>query len=340
MALVIDIESVPKPHAEILAAMPDAIKNPFCPEAIRNPVEPDWKGDCPAYSLPGLLEKQTAARAEFDAIKSVPDAKGFDKIKATLDKADAAVTDAEAKRAAWIKEKSEAWKSKNSAALAKFNFDADEARLKFIGGAALDARLCHVKLIGVRDTWKGSTTIFVFEPDKAKVEALIAFAKKGHRGKAVIIAPAMLEKQNLKAFFASFQKAMNTARVITREGLEGGHSETLPDCVTYFGNTWDFPLMYRKAWILGLPIEPMFRRGRYFTDRMIDLHELWQMGDNRLSVGGLDGLAAALDVPVAKLGDGASFHKFYDADPTDGLAYLLGDLDVTEESARRMGVSL
>lgn len=306
--IICDIESVPM-SAEILQAkMPESLRKPEMPENIANPEPPNFNDGCPAYA----------------SIKD-DDLRGQ-------------------KRSAWVEAKRQKWEAMTQDARQKWELGIIEGRTKFVQDAALDARLGHAKLIGMKDVENNISTVFVWENDPAQIKRINAWLASlstiqygddkpmpvvNNLGRIDVRIYAS-EDEKLRAFFAVFKHKM--------EGDAFEVYRTQGQCVTYYGNTFDFPFLYRRAWMLGVPQVPLYRRGRYWDDRMVDLRDCWTMGDRNESSGGLDNMSAALGYDRAKLHDGANFHRFYQEDPSEGLVYLLNDLSCTEYSARKMGI--
>lgn len=302
-SFVIDCETIPQ-CAEILQAkMPEELRNPVMPENIANPEPPNWSEACPKYA-------------------SIKDP-----------------TDRAAKMITWVREKEEKWKASTQDARQKWELGIVERKTKFTQDAALDARLGHAKLIGIKDVEADISTVFVWENDITQLSRILAWTRDRKDGAdelgKIVVRAHKEEGAMLKAFFAAFKDAMEPDPF---NDPSASFTERNAQCVTYYGNTFDFPFLYRRAWMLGIPQPPLYRRGRYWDDRMVDLRDSWIMGDRNESSGGLDNMAAALGYDRAKLHDGASFHKFYQEDPSEGLAYLLNDLEATAFSGRKMGI--
>lgn len=243
----------------------------------------------------------------------------------------ASAKDREEKRAAWIFAKAAKWQeaqveSRNAAHAAwKAKRDA------WFDGAALDPRRGCVTLIGVKIAdGKGRTEIFVWEPDEYRGKEVAAHVNS----RDAECRWCRTEKTLLTMFFSRFHQLMRGS-VIVEEG--GFTREDIPDAVTFYGNLFDFPFLYRRAWLLGIPVAMKFRRGRYFSERMIDLHEVWTFGDRSEKTGGLDALARSLGIE-GKSGDGARFGELWASDPCGGVDYLLDDIHVTYEVAKRFGI--
>lgn len=110
-------------------------------------------------------------------------------------------------------------------------------------------------------------------------------------------------------------------------------------------NGFDIPFLMRRSWILGIDIPANLKKGRWFSDYLVDLRDVWlcgqRWGDCESS---LDHVARALGVGAkADAGEcsGRDFHKLWFAGGKDrekAEAYLSNDLKMTYEVAKRLGV--
>lgn len=228
------------------------------------------------------------------------------------------------KRQAWITAAAKKWASTTQEAREKWEQGAMESRAKFIESAALRAESGHVKMIGL--SIDGERSVYLWEQDRAKADAA---EKEAVAQKCALFSAFPLEKQMFTRFAKDFVAMMG-------EDIEKAR------VITYYGNTFDMPFLARRSAISGEPALMRFlrlhRRGRYLdSTRFVDLHEEWTQGDRETRTGGLEGLAKILGVPLTKNGDGASFYHWYEANPGDGVAYLLNDLAVTVGCAERLG---
>ena len=235
----------------------------------------------------------------------------------------------EAKREAWIAERKTRWQSEVEAGREKWRIGSHEARAKFIDDAALDARLGIVKLVGFlavdENGETAAKTVFFHEPDRARCDLL----RDGICEDVAKLVVFFDERAMLRRVFADLQRI--------HDDMIPGVGNPATKLVSYYGHRFDFPFLYRRGWLNGIPQRPLFQRGRYFVEPMLDLHEFWQMGARDAHTGGLEGLARVLGVPGGKTGDGKSFSKWWEADPVEGVHYLLNDLELTRACAVRMG---
>ena len=104
-------------------------------------------------------------------------------------------------------------------------------------------------------------------------------------------------------------------------------------------NTWSFdlPFLMRRSFKYRVAVPFGIRRGRYWGEEMVDLREVWQLGD-RQARGSLDSIAKHLGIG-AKNGDGKAFAELWLKDRAQALAYLRNDLDLTAKVAEALGVA-
>lgn len=331
--LILDIETIPQAAEVLREKMPEELRNPQMPPDLENPAEPDWQEKCPAYSLPELIKKREAAD---EAVRNNEDEEKGAKLRGAAIAASAREDEARAKRNRWIEENAAKWKAQQEAAVEKWRLGIFEEKQRFIQNAALDARLGHAKLIGLRDTEKSLDRVFIWEPDLERVRVIRKWAaslesvmvdgnrRTMFRGRQI----ELLEYREEATMLRSFYRTLRTWEDNEPEG----------ELATYYGKQFDLPFLYRRSWILGHPQRANLMEGRFWDRRVLDLHDAWQMGCRDERSGGLEGLARSLGYTGAKSRDGATFWEWYQRDPSEGVCYLLNDLDMTEFSALRMGV--
>lgn len=98
---------------------------------------------------------------------------------------------------------------------------------------------------------------------------------------------------------------------------------------------FDLPFIIRRSWALKVPTGYV-RRGRYWADNLVDLREVWQLGDYQAH-GSLDVVAKLLGVG-AKTGNGAHFAALLQSDRAAALDYLRNDVAITRAVFRRMNL--
>lgn len=99
---------------------------------------------------------------------------------------------------------------------------------------------------------------------------------------------------------------------------------------------FDLPFLIRRSWKLGLRIPPI-RNGRYWSEKFVDLREVWQCGDRECG-GSLLSVGRFLDLPEQKTGSGADFARLYLDETTrpEAIRYLEQDLKATKALANRL----
>lgn len=105
--------------------------------------------------------------------------------------------------------------------------------------------------------------------------------------------------------------------------------------VGFNSNAFDLPFLIRRSWRHRVAVPFGLRRGRYWSDEMVDLRDAWQMGD-RQARGSLDSIAKHLGVG-AKNGSGAEFAKLWSSDRAKATEYLKNDLQLTARVAEALG---
>jgi hypothetical protein len=111
---------------------------------------------------------------------------------------------------------------------------------------------------------------------------------------------------------------------------------------------FDLPFLFRRSWKHRIAIPFGIRRGRYWADEMVDLRDVWQLGD-RQAKGSLDSIAKHLGVgakcvPHGPLSGkhitGANFAGLWKSDRKSAEAYLRNDLELTAKVAVALGVAI
>jgi hypothetical protein len=105
--------------------------------------------------------------------------------------------------------------------------------------------------------------------------------------------------------------------------------------VTFNGARFDWPMLVRRSYALGVPVPGwMPRDGRWPKRTHVDLFEWWQAGDRQTTIS-LDRLARLVGLP-GKTDTGARFAAMWAADRPKALAYLAHDLSLAAAIAERM----
>jgi hypothetical protein len=90
---------------------------------------------------------------------------------------------------------------------------------------------------------------------------------------------------------------------------------------------FDLPFLIKRSWKLGVIVPKGVRHGRYWSDRFIDLRDLWQMGD-RQAKGSLDVICRHFGIE-GKNGSGKDFARMFELNREKALEYLTNDLRMT-----------
>ena len=99
---------------------------------------------------------------------------------------------------------------------------------------------------------------------------------------------------------------------------------------------FDLPFLYRRSWKHRVAVPFGIRRGRYWSDQVVDLRDAWQLGD-RQARGSLDSIARHFGVG-AKNGDGKAFAELWQTNRQQAEAYLRNDIELTAKIADVLGV--
>jgi len=100
---------------------------------------------------------------------------------------------------------------------------------------------------------------------------------------------------------------------------------------------FDLPFLVRRSWKHRIEMPYGIRRGRWWSDEMVDLRDEWQLGD-RQSRGSLDSIAKHLGLG-GKTGDGKAFAELWRTDRKQATAYLHNDVELTARVAGVLGVT-
>lgn len=99
---------------------------------------------------------------------------------------------------------------------------------------------------------------------------------------------------------------------------------------------FDIPFFVRRCWHYGITPPREFLANKYTrANYSLDLAELWGLGEYKEYIS-LNSLAAHLNLPIRKNGDGALFYKLYETDREAALNYLRRDLELTKLAAEKM----
>jgi len=107
---------------------------------------------------------------------------------------------------------------------------------------------------------------------------------------------------------------------------------------TFNGTRFDWPMLARRSYALGVPVPSWFPAdGRWPHRTHCDLFTLWQCGDRGESIS-LDRLSRLCGLG-GKSGSGAEFGKLWNTDRPAALDYLRLDLELTRDLWQRMAAT-
>jgi hypothetical protein len=113
--------------------------------------------------------------------------------------------------------------------------------------------------------------------------------------------------------------------------LARGEQGRLNTLVGFNITGFDLPFLLRRSWKHGVEIPAGLRRGRYWSESVIDVREIWNLGD-RFATGSLDTVAKHLGFG-GKSGNGSQFAALWTSDRAAAIAYLVKDVDLTARVA-------
>ena len=109
----------------------------------------------------------------------------------------------------------------------------------------------------------------------------------------------------------------------------------LNEMIGFNSRAFDLPFLIRRSFKHRVRVPSGIRRGRYWSDEMVDLREVWQLGD-RQARGSLDSISRHLGLG-GKNGDGAAFAHLWQTDRAKAVEYLRNDLQLTARVAEALG---
>ena len=107
--------------------------------------------------------------------------------------------------------------------------------------------------------------------------------------------------------------------------------ERQPQLIGFNTKPFDLPFLYKRSWKHRIDPPYWLRHGRYWNDLIIDLREVWQLGDNRAH-GSLAAISRHLGLGE-KAGNGAMFSELFKSDREAAINYCLRDVQLTHQIA-------
>lgn len=107
--------------------------------------------------------------------------------------------------------------------------------------------------------------------------------------------------------------------------------ERQPKLIGFNVKAFDLPFLIRRSWRHRLTVPYWLRQGRYWNDLIVDLREVWQLGDSRAH-GSLATISRHLGLGE-KAGNGAMFSDLWNTDRQAAVNYCLRDIQLTKQVA-------
>jgi len=99
---------------------------------------------------------------------------------------------------------------------------------------------------------------------------------------------------------------------------------------------FDLPFLVRRSWALGVRVPADVRNMRYWSDRVVDLSEIWSLGNYQDTIS-LKNVSRFLGIGDKTL-EGGEFYRLWQSNREQALAYVANDLMLTEKLAVKLGV--
>ena len=107
--------------------------------------------------------------------------------------------------------------------------------------------------------------------------------------------------------------------------------ERQPRLVGFNTKSFDLPFLYKRSWKHRVMPPYWLRHGRYWNDLIVDLREIWQLGDSRAH-GSLAAICRHFGLGE-KAGNGAMFSEMWQTNRQAAIDYCLQDVKLTQQVA-------
>lgn len=107
--------------------------------------------------------------------------------------------------------------------------------------------------------------------------------------------------------------------------------ERQPKLIGFNIKSFDLPFLIKRSWKHRITVPYWLRQGRYWNDLVVDLREVWQLGDSRAH-GSLAAICRHLGLGD-KSGSGAEFNLLWNTDRQAAIDYCLRDVQLTQQVA-------
>ena len=107
--------------------------------------------------------------------------------------------------------------------------------------------------------------------------------------------------------------------------------ERQPKLIGFNVKAFDLPFLIKRSWKHRITPPYWLRQGRYWNDLVVDLREVWQLGDSRAH-GSLASICRHLGLGE-KAGSGADFSLMWNTNRQAAIDYCLQDIKLTQAVA-------
>ena len=107
--------------------------------------------------------------------------------------------------------------------------------------------------------------------------------------------------------------------------------ERTPKLIGFNIKSFDLPFLIKRSWKHRIMPPYWLRQGRFWNDLVVDLREVWQLGDSRAH-GSLASICRHLGLGE-KAGSGADFSLLWNTNRQAAIDYCLQDVKLTQQVA-------
>lgn len=99
--------------------------------------------------------------------------------------------------------------------------------------------------------------------------------------------------------------------------------------IGFNSNSFDLPFLFQRSWVHRLTPPEHLRRGRYWSDGVVDLRDTWNLYTYGAK-GSLNDISMLLEIGK-KTGNGADFARLWTEDREKAVEYLKTDVGITRK---------